>query len=218
MASGSPSSGSSLRSLSDRTIADLRRSLIRALPNDVARVAVSRVSTLPLNRILAPRIVVTLPVVWGRTLWHLAATVSVVEQPNGLGCLETRGAPLGSVIVKTVRGVPDPPGGSLAVIDMRGDSPNPGDELHLARRLRGRLAQVAGLQPATPHLESARFAMLCSRGSAELLATTAPAGVVVTPLPVELGEYPGGVRVEVGGGAVESADAVADRFGSRGAP
>jgi len=175
-----------------------------ALGEGTDLVSVSRVHTQRLASVLPAVSVQQLPVVWGRTLWEEAAGPCIVEQPNGLGIVET-GFPGTAVVVMTL--------GVLRVGRSGGMDPVP----PAATGLRGRLLQLKGVRPATRRFDTARFVVLFPCDPAGLVSLTTPRGVVATPVGPGLPEYAGGVRFEVGGDVVESeliayAAIVADRL------
>jgi hypothetical protein len=183
---------------------DLCRRLLAALPGGLESVAVSRVATWSPEDVLAPLPVIEIPVVWGRTIWSLAGTACIVEQPNGLGHRETPPDHQASVTLITlpgtvVDGVPAP---AITVGAGAIDVDRPAERV--ARRLRTRLTQIGGARPAVPNIESARFVMLFATGVDEIERLSAPDGLRVRRLERRLAEYPGGVRYEVVPGAIES--------------
>jgi len=183
----------------------LRDALRLTFADGTDRISVSRIQTPRLAALLPDVGIELLPVVWGRTLWGQATGTCIVEQPNGLGIVETD-LP-GDAVVVTTLGVP-----RLRNRNAGQDPPSPA-----AAALRGRLLQHRGVHPATRRLDSSRFVLLFPCDPQVIVSVPPPAGVMSEVLGKELAEYAGGVRFEVGGEVVESelseyAAAVADRL------
>ena len=193
-------------SSADADVARVRDALRAELADAVGAIAVSRVHAPQLSELLPDVDVDLLPVVWGRTLWSQATGRCVVEQPNGLGIVETD-IPDDAVVVTTL-GAPQVTGRSHAV-----PAPPAG-----VAALRGRLLQLTGVRPATRRLDSARFVLLFPSDPSTIASIRPPAGVTAAALRPGLPEYAGAIRFEVDDEVVESeltayAAEVANRLG-----
>jgi len=178
-------------------------SLDDLLPSDVRVVATSRLATRLVLDFIGQRRSIGLPAVRGRTLWHLATAPCIVEQPNGLGRLETD-LPDAAIVVTTSCGVPVPPNIDR-VVHLRGDAAaGRARPLAIARSLHRRFAHMPGVFPVMPTVESARFVVLATASVGALIDVAAPRGLGVAVLGTALPEYAGGVRFDVHPEAVES--------------
>lgn len=190
----------------DVELTHARTALRAALPDEPGFVSASRVRTPGLAALLPDMAVESLPVVWGRTLWSQASGSCVVEQPNGLGIVET-GFPDHAVVVTTL-GTPQV---------MRRDDVGRGVPPGTAS-LRGRLLQLRGVDSATRRFDSGRFVLLFPCDPHRVASVPTPNGLTATVLDPHLAEYAGGVRFDVTGELVESeliayAAVMADRLG-----
>lgn len=198
-------------------------SLRELISADVRAVATSRLATPAVLDFIGTLDVVRLPAVRGRTLWHRAGVPCVVEQPNGLGNLET-GIPPTAIVVTTSSGVALPPNAER-VVHLCGESASgQAPSVATARRLQRRFVQMRGVHAVTATVESARFVVSAAAPAGWLTEVPLPRGIAASLLGAGLPEYAGGVRFDVLPDAVESAvlayagavaDVLADTRGPR---